>query len=100
MLRIGEWARDVRASLSRLPDIEVKTIRFVGGATNVRVQTNFTSAPEAVLVAYVKNDDADLTITNAVTLHWRFHKGAVVLRDVAGLSTSTNYTLRLLVLGG
>ena len=99
-LRLAEWSRDVRASFASLPDIEVREVPFVGGATDVHVRTSFDMSPEAVLVAYVRDLDADATITDAVTVHWRFESGAVVIRDVPGLTASTKYTLRLLVLGG
>lgn len=94
---LREFARDVVASLTRVPEVLYREIEVKGGDTDVDVTIPWTVSPGEVRVGWVRDLDADADITNAIWTHWQWRGGKVRLRTIVGLTASTRYRLRLVI---
>ena len=98
--KINEFVRDTIGVAARVQQQStIVEIPFVGGSADVAIATAFKFPVRGVWVVYVEDTDADAVITSAVWAHWRFERGSVVLRNVSGLTSGTNYRLRLQIFG-
>lgn len=89
--RVAEWARDVRKSLARVPDVEYVTVPWTGDAVSVFAAGG---APRSVVVARV----VDGTVTAAPGVEWEPVASGFRMTAVHGVSAPATLLLRVEVL--
>lgn len=99
---LNGFQRDVREALDAQPQHLFKELEIDGADTDVDVELpGLEGSPQAVYLAYVRDEDAGATLTSALSLHWERHEGGIRVLDFHGLSGGTTYTVRLhVVVGG
>lgn len=104
---LNRWTDIVRIALTRSLtfaeniDAEVLEFPFRGGSTDVAIATRYKRPPLGVIVLGAWSTEAPSTpITASVFAHWTFQADrGIVLSNVTGLASGTDYTLRLLAIG-
>jgi hypothetical protein len=100
-----DYVRDIRDVLDKgitvddNVDGEIVTVSSITSATtDTSIRLNRRSAPSAVLVGKVCEDDG--TPGTLTALPWRWDAGSIIIESWPGLTASTNYNITLVVLGG
>jgi len=81
---------------------EIKEIKWVNSATNfpLKFRTKFNSSPKGLIPIYLLNNTTGSYSTAAPWVVWSYQNNEVSISDISGLTASSTYTIRLLVIYG
>ena len=81
---------------------EIKELRFVNTTAlfPLRFKTKFSSAPKGLMPIYLYNNTTVTYSTAQPWVQWSYASGILSISSVSGLTASSDYTMRLLVLYG
>lgn len=79
---------------------EFKEIKWVNSASNfpLRFKTKFNKQPKGLLPIYLLNNTLGSYSTLSPWVVWSYADGQVIISDISGLTASSTYTIRLLVI--
>lgn len=79
---------------------EIKEIKYKNDTNNfpLRFQTKFQVQPKGLLVMYLYNNTLGSYSTAQPWVVWRYSDGQVIISDISGLTASSTYTIRFLVI--
>lgn len=100
----GDVVRAFQNSLSIEDNLfqEIKEIKYTNSATNfpLKFKTKFNSAPIGITVIYLLNRTTGAYSTAQPWVVWSYQDGSVTISDISGLTASSDYTIKLLVIYG
>lgn len=81
---------------------EIKEIKYVNTATNfpLKFTTKFKQHPRGVFPIYLLNNTLGSYSLLQPWVVWSYSDGQVIISDIDGLTASSTYTIRLLVIYG
>ena len=79
---------------------EIKEIKYKNDANNfpLRFKTKFNTLPKGILPIYLFNNTLGTYSTQTPWVVWTYQDGQVVISDISGLTASSTYTIRFLVI--
>ena len=98
--RLSSFVRETVSAFEQIQArVEVAEIPFLGGSTDVEIQTEFQTEPAAVLITQCRNTDAATLEPTPVSCSWRFEAGRVRLVSVPSLAAGVSFDLRICIFG-
>lgn len=81
---------------------EIKEIKYNNSASNfpLKFKTKFNSSPMGILPIYLLNRTTGAYSTSQPWVVWSYQDGSVSISDISGLTASSDYTIKLLVIYG
>lgn len=81
---------------------EIKETKYVNTAANfpLKLKTKFNVQPRGVLPIYTYNNTIGAYSVLAPHVVWKWADGQLIISDISGLTTSSTYTIRLLIIYG
>lgn len=81
---------------------EIKEIKYVNTTSNFpyKIKTKFNAFPKGVFPIYTFNNTIGAYSTLAPHVVWKWAEGQLILTDISGLTASSTYTIRLLIIYG
>lgn len=81
---------------------EIKEIKWVNSATNfpLKFRTKFASQPKGLMPIYLLNNTLGAYSIAQPWVVWSYQDSTVTISDISGLTSSSTYTIRLLVIYG
>lgn len=81
---------------------EIREIKYVNSSGNfpLKFKTKFSVHPKGLVPIYLLNNTLGSYSTAAPWVVWSYADGQVSISDISGLTASSTYTIRLLVLYG
>lgn len=100
----GDVVRAFRNQLTISDNLyqEIKEIKWVNSANNfpLKFKTKFNSNPKGLNYIFLYNNTLGTYSTLSPHIVWKYQDGQVIISDISGLTASSNYTIRVLVLYG
>ncbi len=80
---------------------EIKTVKFVNETSSfpIKFATKFNKYPELVVLGHCTDSTGAFTTVYPL-MKWTFADGVISISSISNLTTSANYTLKLLVIYG
>ena len=101
---IGEVVNSFSNNLTVTDNLfqEIKEIKYVNSANNfpLKFRTKFLQNPRGVFPIYLLNNTLGSYSLAAPWVVWSYNDGQVTISDISGLTASSTYTIRLLVIYG
>jgi len=100
----GDIVRAFSNSLSISDNLfqEIKEIAYKNTSSSfpLKFRTKFNSSPIGVIPIYLQNRTLGSYSTAQPWVVWAYQDGSVVISDISGLTASSDYTIKLLVIYG
>jgi len=81
---------------------EIKEIAYRNSSSSfpLKFRTKFNSSPIGVIPIYLQNRTLGSYSTAQPWVVWTYQDGSVVISDISGLTASSDYTIKLLIIYG
>jgi hypothetical protein len=81
---------------------EIKEVSFKNDTNNfpLRFRTKFNQNPKGMLLIFIFDETIGSCATQVPVVVWTYQNGEIVISSMSGLTASTNYTVRFLVIYG
>jgi hypothetical protein len=81
---------------------EIKEIKFVNNSTNLplKFRTKFQLHPQGLMTIYLFNNTLGEMSAQVPAYSWDYTNGELSIDDLTGLTASSTYTIRVLVIYG
>lgn len=81
---------------------EIKEVLFINSTSNfpLRYRLKFNSIPKGLVPIYVYNKTNSEYANENPFITWDFSNGELVINEITGLTSSTQYIIRLLIIYG
>lgn len=79
---------------------EIKELKYKNDSNNfpLRFKTKFNTLPKGLLPIYLYNNTLGTYSTQTPWVVWTYQDGQIVISNISGLTASSTYTIRFLVI--